>query len=289
MLKNRIFLGHYLEKRFVNKLQTYKDLITLNKSEKILCDDMTKVLQRIQSFYDCNQNASSPGSLWIGYTHPEMIGAPCTQCIWTTLENEEAVPFGQYWFQIKSIKFADSSIEVQLKNLRPVAETIASSSFICDSGNVIEYLNETLTAVEWRELFVGWRTAINQNTFRFLSEEVTAENFKKCVRLFGLLLVIVFSSLLHLIKYLGEFTLRFIQEFTKFVHVATPVLIVIVNTVGKIFGGLYILLAMMWRDAFGGRQSPNPTQTPYNRPILQNKYPPYRAIQSTSYSRQKLF
>lgn len=299
MLKNRIFLGNYIEKHFVDKLQIYKDLVQLNKSENILIDDITKVLQRIQNFYNCNKQLSD--NIWIGYTNPNMIGSPLMgHCIWTTFDNDnnDILPFGQYWFQIKSIKFTDQSIEIELKTLRSVGETFSTTSFIADSGNVIEYLNDTFTNVNWKELLISWRQAINQNAFRFLSEEVTIENIKKCIRLIGLMIVLIFSGLLQLTKYLGEFTLRFIQEFTKFIHVATPIMITIVNTMGKIVGGLYILLAMMWRDAFGGGgrgQAPpnfNITQTtrmPYNQPILQNKYQSYRAIQSSSYSKnQKL-
>lgn len=255
MLKSRIFLGHYQEKRYVNKLKAYKDLVVMNKQEKILCDNIGTVQSSIHSFYENDAN------IWFGFTHPETIGAPAAYCIWTTLisENKDStIAFGDYWFQIKTVKFSNVEIEIQLKVLRPVNTTASiSQSFECDPVNFVNYIQENLTNVDWPNLFHSWRNAINENTFRFFSEQVTLDNIKNSFRIVGVLMVLIITAIMRLVLDLGEFTLKLIRELSKLIEVATPIIIVLINTLGKIVGGLFILLSMIWRDAFGGRNNQN--------------------------------
>lgn len=258
MLKNRIFLAHYQEKRYVNKLRTYKDLIVMNKNEKILCDDIAKVQSRINSFFADQTNATEELN-WLGFTHPHTIGAPAAYCIWTTLDadgpdaNATTIAFGEYWFQIRTIKFNDAQIEIQLKVLRPV-NNLTSATFAlpqnidCDSASeLIKYVHDSITTVDWLQLFASWRTAINEHTYRFVSEQVTLENMKHAVRIAGIVLLLTVTAFIQVVQYMGEFTLKFIHEFSRFLHVATPIILALIDTMGKIVGGLYILIAMSIR------------------------------------------
>lgn len=105
IIKNRVFLGHYQEKRYVERLKTYKDLVVLNSNEKSFCDDIDLVFKRIQKqINDDNDNgANNDVSVWLGFTAPNVIGAPAAgYCIWSKLnESESNVAFGQYWFQVR--------------------------------------------------------------------------------------------------------------------------------------------------------------------------------------------
>lgn len=259
MLKNRIFLGHYQEKRYVNKLGTYKDLIVMNRNEQILCDDIVKVQLRIANFYA--EQIDGVDDLWLGFTHPNTIGAPAAYCIWTTLNGDSNTTtamdstnaFGEYWFQIKTIKFHDAHTEIQLKVLRPV-NNLTNASFAlpnaidCDSANdLINYVQNSISTVEWAQLFSQWQTAINQNVYRFATEQVTVENMKNVVRIIGVLLLLLMTASIQLVHYMGEFSLKFLHEFSRFLHVATPIIIALIETMGKIVGGLYILIAMSIR------------------------------------------
>lgn len=257
MLKTRIFLGHYQEKRYVNKLRTYKDLIVMNKNEKILCDDIAKVQSRITKFYADQSNGQD--DIWLGFTHPHTIGAPAAYCIWTTLDEDidtnSTNAFGEYWFQIRTIKFNDLQIEIQLKVLRPVnnlttATFALPNTFDCDSAtDLINYVHDSITTVDWPQLFTTWRTAINENAFRFVSEQVTIENMKNAIRIAGIVLLLSVTAFIQVVQYMGEFTLKFIHEFSRFLHVATPIILALIDTIGKIVGGLYILIAMTIRGS----------------------------------------
>lgn len=273
ILKNRVFLGNYQEKRLVAKLKTYKDLIVLNGLEKELCNDLEKVQQHVLTFY---QNRTE--NIWMGFTSPRVIGAPAAYCIWTTLNNESGastIAFGEYWFQIKTIKFRNMEIEIQVKILRPAnnvsASTNSSASTNTDeSFDFSNFVNNNITNVDWVLLFNNWKRALNENTFRFFSEQVTIGNVKEVFRFLGVLFVLIITSLVHSVHYLGEFTLKFMNEASKVIRALTPVIAMVLSVFAKIIGGFYLLLAMMWRDTIGGRGSnasvsPSITPTNYRR------------------------
>lgn len=225
----------------------------MNKNEKILCDDIAKVQSRIINFYSDQMNERD--DVWLGFTHPNTIGAPAAYCIWTTLDEDTdtTVAFGEYWFQIRTIKFNNLQIEIQLKVLRPVnnlttATFAIPNSFDCDSAtDLINYVHDSITTVDWPQLFASWRAAINENAYRFVSEQVTLENMKNAVRIVGIVLLLAVTASIQLVQYMGEFTLKFIHEFSRFLHVATPIILALIDTMGKIVGGLYILIAMSIR------------------------------------------
>lgn len=285
MLLNRIFHGDYQEKRYVNKLNTYKDLIVLNNQEQILCDDLTKVK---------NQILNELPNVWFGYTTPYDHGAPPVYCIWTTLDEQSSasaaaavdslpknasVGFGEYWFQIKGIHLGMNMIEIHTTILRPIEpqpahssigptiSTLAQQALEVDSAKIQQYVQENIVNVNWMELFQQWCTTANQMTYRFISNEITWANFIHCIKLLGILTVAFIKWSCQFVRSLGEFTIRLIIELNKLVKTSTPIVLAILSLFSKIFGGLYILLAMIWRDLFDGdsnrqRKNPNESQRP---------------------------
>lgn len=280
MLLNRIFHGDYQEKRYVNKLNTYKDLIVLDRQEQILCDDLTKVKNHI---------LTQMPNTWFGYTSPIDVGAPAVYCIWTTLDDTNgaqtgselpknaSVGFGEYWFQIKGIHLGMNMMEVQTTILRPIdpnpsvsvvptISTLAQQALEIDSTKIQQYVQENIVDVDWMQLFQQWKMTINQMTYRFISNEITWNNVMNCIKLLGLLTVAFLKWSFQFIHSLGEFTIRLVIELNKLLKTATPIILAILNLFSKIFGGLYILLAMIWRDLFDGdsrnRKNGNEAQRP---------------------------
>lgn len=93
LLKNRVFLGHFQEKRLVERLNTYKDLVVLGSDEKEFCLEVQLAANQIRSVYGPD--------IWVGFTGPDVVGAPAGNCIWATIKaTVENVTFGQYWFQV---------------------------------------------------------------------------------------------------------------------------------------------------------------------------------------------
>lgn len=95
MLKTRVFLGQYQEKRFVDAVKNYRDLIVINHTEREVIRDFEAVRDRVLREYGGTQQV-----VWFGYTSASMIGAPSGSCIWTELN--ESIPFGEYWFQVRT-------------------------------------------------------------------------------------------------------------------------------------------------------------------------------------------
>lgn len=284
-LKNRVFLGHFQEKRYVERLNTYKDLVIVGADEKEFCADIQSV---------CSQARNQFGpDIWVGFTGPEVIGAPAGHCIWAAIgEMEPSMAFGRYWFQvgsnfqlinqqrhnsffpfvqIKTVRFKEREIEIQLTVLRPAEITDSNSSFAT-------FVTEELPKVEWGKLLVSWKNAINHNSYQFLKEQVTAANIVAALKFIGLLTVVVVGGLFYSLKYVGEFTLRFMNEVSKLIRAMTPVMMGTLDVFQRIVGGFYMLLAMMWGDTVGKPRSPNrnridrarypalaPPRAPYSR------------------------
>lgn len=235
MLKNRIFLGHYQEKRHVSSISAYRDLIVLNNTER----DLKKLLDSIKlriGFY--NPDA------WIGITDSKMVGTPAGHCLWTEIDE---LPFGQYWFQIKSIKFRDNEVYLKIKSVRAMetGDQKVETKLIDDSSDINQ------VAANFKELLLQWRDSTRNHFLHFLSNDITKENIINTIKFSSLLLLSLVTGAFHGIKFLGVFTIRFMAEFTRFIHVATPIFFGIIEFFNKIVGGFYILLAMVWKDSTG--------------------------------------
>lgn len=94
MLKTQLFMGTYEEKRFVQPLNAYRDVVRVHSDEKTFIENLLTVKHKAQS----ELGEFLP---WIGITEPNMIGAPMGYCLWVILPVEV---FGSYWFQVKSVR-----------------------------------------------------------------------------------------------------------------------------------------------------------------------------------------
>ncbi|XP_055319069.1 uncharacterized protein LOC129576935 [Sitodiplosis mosellana] len=268
-LIDRIFMGDYQEKRYVAKLNAYKDLIVLNRQEQILAGDLSKVKNQILGD---NVNA------WCGFTDSNEIGAPAAHCLWTTLDEPNkvkadaaSVVFGEYWFQIKGLRFALNAVEIQVTVLRPIDPTspmpsglaissLAQQALEVDTQKIQQYVQENIIEVDWANLFNQWKASINQMAYRFFTTEITWTNFVHCIKLLGVFCIAFAKLSVHFVHCIGEFTLRLVFELTKLTKAASPIVLAVINLLSKMIGGFYILVAMIWKDLFygdsGNRKNP---------------------------------
>jgi len=63
-------------------------------------------------------------------------------------------------------------------------------------------------------------------------------------------------------KQLAQFSLKLLHELANLVDRSTPLALAALNMVGKIVGGAYLLIAMIWRDAVKKPPVPAPTSRP---------------------------
>lgn len=247
MLKTRTFLGHYQENRLVQSLQSYRALVVISKTDESLAKDIQLVRQRIKSFYSHNPE------FWMGFTDSHMIGAPHGSCLWTELDG---VPFGEYWFQIKTIRFRNKEALIKLKILKPMHDVeesirqehkLKENQTIYDSGRM---------AKDFQELFEMWRKSCSDYFLWLFSQQITAKNIAGVVKFICLLVLAAGTAGIQGLMYLGAFTLKFMAEFRKLVHVSMPFMLKALDLLSKIIGGIFLLIAMIWRDLTGKKNPP---------------------------------
>ncbi|XP_051169453.1 uncharacterized protein LOC127286875 [Leptopilina boulardi] len=108
ILSQKIFIGEYVARRYVEHLQEYRDIVICRDSET----EVTRFVQQIQK----QIIAEYGDKKWLGITKntetPDLSG----YAFWCTLEK---LPFGKHWFQVRSLKIKDKEVFLQLKYLRP--------------------------------------------------------------------------------------------------------------------------------------------------------------------------
>ncbi|KAM7364463.1 uncharacterized protein ACRADG_000956 isoform 1-T4 [Cochliomyia hominivorax] len=291
LLKSRLFRGFYVERRYVDNVKGYRDIVSLQKSEKSLEKMLRDIRDKLQMFY-CLQNPQ----MWIGITSGPLKGITAPQPaaldthVWVEMKD---LAFGQYWFSIKSIRFRDNEIILKLKDVQTVEEeeppkwatSIISSKAICDktndslessniSSNTVASsapaLENQITFDDFMLLLQQWWATIKQTVYDFMAQDISKENIKGVLRFLGLLLVSILSGALVGVKFLGIFTLRFMFELSRLTHVLTPIILKIIEVFNKIIGGFYILLAMIWKDTVVKRNQPQHNALEYNRPMYKS-------------------
>lgn len=227
MLQGRLFLGHFQEKRRVEPLQGYRDVVVVSESEAGLINDMKIVRQRLRDFY--------PRDYWIGITEPTFVGAPNGYSFWTEIHNNT---FGKYWFKIKHVRFRRKEVIVKLQTVRAVTD----NDLNMENTAVKEWSNDQI-----KLLVDNLKNTLRQNVIWLFTEALTGDNIKQAFMFLSVFIVTLATSAIYGIQYLMEFSVKFMRELSVFIQACSPVLIAIVNLVGKIIGGFYLLIAMMWR------------------------------------------
>lgn len=225
MLRGRLFMGDFQEKRYVANLQQYRDVIVINGAEKDLHVDLEVVKKRLSNTFK---------NKWIGITTPRTIGAPAGYCIWVDLPAEV---FGTYWYKIRSVSFRDNEILLKIKPVRAISFNTSSESNVADE-TVHSSKNTDSTNTK------SFNIAIEH----FLHHLLTWENIKETSKFLILLTGTILVGLVEGAKYLAEYGLKLAHELSNLIRALTPFAIACVGMCEKIVGGFYILLAMIFRD-----------------------------------------
>lgn len=202
-----MFLGQYQEKRFVDAVKSYRDLIVINQTETEVVRDFEAVKNRVLREYGGTQQV-----VWFGFTGADMIGAPSGACIWTELS--ESIPFGEYWFQVKTVRFRSNEVLIKLKVLRAMHQSDKRKPKkiqpvtlqTADTNNI----SNTQIAQDFSDLLAVWRRTLHDFLLWMLSQKVTAQNVVQFFKFIALLMVAALYGSLNAIKFLGWFTLRLV-------------------------------------------------------------------------------
>lgn len=313
-LNKRLFLGQYQERRYVDSRKVYRDIIVLHKTESELQYDIERVQSKLNSFYQ--------GQRWLGITRPDTIGAPAAgHCFWTKLQ-DVAFGFYWFQirkihFEENAVEVRLKVIrQVKEEVFNPAAAAPAASFSKTFADNVdtlkscfktsIHSLKESQcpsseqdikqeSSSKPSESVPGDEkekkeesTAVPKNQTSTLEDMkvlglVAVHHWREIFMFVSAAIVGTINGLARCVEYIGNFSLKLMHEFSFLMGTITPIILAVIELVGKIIGGLYLLIAMMFRQNGPSPQQIRRPQLQYERPSPQpfrrpNRPPGYERI-----------
>ncbi|KAL0830695.1 hypothetical protein ABMA28_002829 [Loxostege sticticalis] len=260
LLKARIFLGRYIERRLIDQRIGYRDVILVSAAEVELKRDLVEAQHLMRSAF--------PNIHWIGIADSEILGVNSSGlCLCTEIENQ---PFGPFWFQIKSIRFRNEEIMIALKCIRHISDsyleiepilTRSSTKKVREANNdtkpdsSVETLGDT-----YNEILVTLKSALS------------IRNVKEFVTFLFAFVIAIFTGSTAFVNFLGNFILALLREMSILIKNSTPMFLGLLDFFSKIVGGFYILLAMFFKPS-------NPVPPPNKRSIAYYNQRHYRSDQ----------
>lgn len=243
LLKSRIFLGRYLERRLVDERIGYRDIVLLSTAEQELKKDLLEAQHYLRSLF--------PNVQWIGITDGASIGYSGT-CLWIEIDNQ---PFGAYWFQIRSIKFRDGEIILTLKCIRHITEAFLELEPILTGSTTKAAVQKSSTTESKVAL-----TESYSEIMETLKSALSIRNVKEFITFICAFVIAVFTGSAAFINFVGNFVLALIREISILVKNSTPVMLGFFDFMSKIVGGFYILVAMIFKPS--NSRVPAPSRRP---------------------------
>ncbi|GAB0091566.1 uncharacterized protein DMENIID0001_064210 [Sergentomyia squamirostris] len=252
VLKSRIFLGEFREKRLVSSLQSYRDVIVVDvHSESAIVNDLDVIQAKV-----CEWSTRTAKDSWIGVTRNlnETTRSLESISLWTELES--FYPFGKYWFQIKTVRFRDNEILLKLKVLRSVDD---STPLQRTEQQELKWEDIDWSLVErgGQKLYIWTKNQVRDFIIFLLSMKIHPGHIFAGVKMIIFVAITAIVSAFQGIQLVGNFGLRFMQELRKCIHVLTPIFLGTLDIFSKIVGGFYMLIAMIWRDSINLRAMNN--------------------------------
>lgn len=263
MLKGRLFIGDFQEKRYVASLNEYRDVIVIEEDGKDLHVDLEVIKKRLSNAFKTR---------WIGITTPKTIGAPAGYCIWVDLHEEV---FGKYWYKIRSVSFRGDEILLKIKPLKAITQQCSSGSNT--SGGDSKFRNSAANDISLRSL-----KTLGEKVKSFMLVDVptilcdvfTLNNIKEATKFLVLLTGAALVGMVGLTKFLADFSLRLLRELSNLIRSVTPFTIACVDMCGKVIGGFYLLIAVLWRDSRRPQTYQRFVHMPKNPMLTYKQYQP---------------
>ncbi|XP_059059903.1 uncharacterized protein LOC131853104 [Achroia grisella] len=211
LLKSRIFLGRYIERRLVDQRIGYRDIVLVNAAESELKRDLLEGLQKLRLV--C-------GSHWIGITDTEGQGSPGIH-IWTEIENQ---PFGPFWFQIKTIKFREYEVIVVLKCIRHITDAFMELEPILAGGIKKRKQENNLNTSDNISLCESYKETVDD-----LKSALSITNVKEFFILLFAFIITIFTGITVFVNFLSNFMLALIREISILIQSLTPMFLGVLN------------------------------------------------------------
>lgn len=223
MLKNCIFIGEFKEKRFVEIINAYRDIITVSPQEKDFIQNLTAVKRKL--------DLEIVNKSWIGITTPTMIGAPVGYNLWVVLPQEV---FGTYWYRVKTVEFSSDEIRLKLDIIRPYQR----------ESTPLRSLDEAEVSVSM--IYEEKIQMLKENILYFFRHIVTLHNIKEVIIFLCVFASTLFLGLISGVKYLLEYLLLLIREISFLMKSVSPIFNAMFQMITKCIYGLYHLVYVIF-------------------------------------------
>jgi hypothetical protein len=90
---------------------------------------------------------------------------------------------------------------------------------------------------------------ITEETVTSVAAVITVPNVKKAACFTAVFIAACVTGILHSVRYIGDYSLKFMREMSVFIQVSTPVFLAVIEFFAKCVGGFYLLIAMLWRGS----------------------------------------
>ncbi|KAF7996857.1 hypothetical protein HCN44_002503 [Aphidius gifuensis] len=213
-----IFVGTYTERRLVQRVTSeYRDIVVVNKEEEDLIACLKKIQRVIHEEFGDEK--------WLGITCNQVEGESLDYNLWVELDK---VPFGKHWFQMKSLKIKDNTVQLQLKYLRSFQATDR------------EYLHDD-----------------NQPTFD-LNKILTYNNMCEAIKFTAVLVMSIITLSGHVLWHTSNYSIKITRELSNLIRALTPVIFGFYELLSKCIGGIYWLIYMLFQGNSRGPIMPPP-------------------------------
>ncbi|KAK7077968.1 hypothetical protein SK128_026456 [Halocaridina rubra] len=249
-LNGCIFSGWVEERKWVEHLAGYRDVIEVDEWEEEMNHALTAIIRSIPGVED--------GTKWINMTPPG-FNCPC-YCVWSLLSTPPAP--GHYWFAVTGVALQPQfGLKVTLKIIRSIhphdGEVAAARrkrrKELALRGPGHEFESMTAQVQDWLEQLKLIDLSVVLAT---LGSAFTLSNMRDTIRFVIVLCMTLVVGLVTLIRETHHNLLQLIHTVSVFFHNVTPLLQSVLAFVEKIIGGIFLLIAMVYKDF--RRPSPPP-------------------------------
>jgi len=249
-LCGKLFSGWYTERRYMDAIERYKDVIVIDGVEADTIKQIKYAIRKSKKILADN--------CYIG------LALDDDECrVYVSLGmgvSQLTHAFGHYWFHVRHVSFLPSSgFVIDLAIVRPFVESDTKNCFGCRqrSREVTPPVQMDSIGSAVSDMKSRLQNILNQVLAEYCQPKQAWENMKphltrgnvmKGVRFVCVLVLTLVTGCVALLQQMAGFSLRALHELAFLVDRSTPFALGAMNFASKIVGGFYLLVAMIWKD-----------------------------------------
>lgn len=281
-LTGKLFSGWYTERRYVDAIERYKDVIVVDNVEADVIKQIRYAIRKSKKILaeNCFVGFSVGNDECKVYVS---LGMGVTQLTHA---------FGHYWFHIRHLSFfPGTGFNLDVAIVRQFSDSDRLTCWECRQRSKevpapvhIDSISSAVVDIRTRLEPIINQFLVNycnpKTAWTNLKPHMNRGNFVGVFRFIAVVFLTLIAGTLALLRQLGGFSLRVVHELAFLVDRSTPFALGALNFLSKIVGGFYLLVAMMWRD-FRKPKPPQPKQMGPDRAI---SGPPKAALPAPSFA-----